>query len=64
MIPHHAVVKDRDGDLWTCPDEAEGRWFCATQTDTHGCTESELVAELAPLDVLVHRGRIEPKDKQ
>ena len=60
MIPSHAVVMDRDGDLWTCMD---GRWYCATQTDMHGCTEPELVAELAPLDVLVWRNRIELKDQ-
>ena len=59
MIPDHAVVSDRDGDLWTCMD---GRWYCATQHDTSGCTETELVAELAPLDVLVWRHRIEAKD--
>lgn len=61
MIPDHAVVMDRDGDLWTCMD---GRWYCATKTDTHGCTETELRAELAPLDVLVWRNRINNKDKQ
>ena len=61
MIPDHAVVSDRDGDLWTCMD---GRWYCATQHDTSGCTERELVAELAPLDVLVWRHRIELKDKE
>ena len=61
MIPSHAVVSDRDGDLWTCMD---GRWYCATQNDTTGCTETELVAELAPLDVLVWRHRIEAKEKQ
>ena len=57
MIPGHAVVMDRDGDLWTCMD---GRWYCATTQDTYGCTETELVAELAPLDVLVWRNRINP----
>lgn len=60
MIPGHAVVMDRDGDLWTCMD---GRWYCATTQDTYGCTETELVAELAPLDVLVWRNRINPKDE-
>ena len=59
MIPDHAVVSDRDGDLWSCMD---GRWYCATHHDTTGCTETELVAELAPLDVLVWRHRINPKD--
>ena len=59
MIPDHAVVSDRDGDLWTCMDV---RWYCATRHDTSGCTEPELVAELAPLDVLVWRHRINPKD--
>lgn len=57
MIPGHAVVMDRDGDLWTC---MNGRWYCATTQDTYGCTETELVAELAPLDVLVWRNRINP----
>lgn len=61
MIPRDAVVMDRDGDLWTSVD---GRWYCATQHDTSGCTEPELVAELAPLDVLVWRHRINAKDKQ
>ena len=61
MIPDHALVTDRDGNIWH---HMDGRWFCATQHDTHGATESELVAELAPLDVLVWRHRINPKDNQ
>ena len=50
---------DRDGDLWTCMD---GRWYCATQQDTHGATAEQLLAEGGPLDVLVWRNRINPKD--
>ena len=61
MIPSHAVVMDRDGDLWTCMD---GRWYCATQHDTHGVPLDELLESCGPLDVLVHRGRIHPKDKE
>lgn len=61
MIPDYAVVMDRDGDLWTCMDS---RWYCATQTDTHGATEDELLEACGPLDVLVHRNRIDVKDKE
>lgn len=61
MIPRDAVVMDRDGDLWTCMD---GRWYCATQHDTHGATAEHLLADLGPLDVLVWRNRINAKDKQ
>ncbi|GLB62700.1 hypothetical protein NCCP2495_05780 [Dietzia sp. NCCP-2495] len=62
MLPRHAVVMDRDGDLWTCPDEAEDRWYCATQHDTHGVPAEEMLAACGPLDVLVHRHRIEAKE--
>ena len=59
MIPRDAVVMDKDGDLWTCMD---GRWYCATQQDIHGSTAEQLLADLGPLDVLVWRNRINPKD--
>lgn len=61
MIPDYALVSDRDGDLWTCVD---GRWYCATQGDTHGVAEAELLEACGPLDVHVWRNRIELKDKQ
>lgn len=61
MIPPDAVVMDKDGDLWTCMDD---RWYCATQADTHGSTGEQLLAELGPLDVLVWRHRINPKDTE
>lgn len=59
MIPRDAVVMDKDGDLWTCMD---GRWYNATGHDTHGSTAEQLLAQLGPLDVLVWRNRINPKD--
>lgn len=59
MIPAEALVLDRDADIWTCVD---GRWYCITQPDTHGSTEDELIALCGPLDVLVWRNRIHPKD--
>ena len=60
MIPDHALVVDRDGDIWSCVD---GRWYCASRQDTYGAVESELVAECGPLDVLVWRERIESKER-
>ncbi len=58
MIPRHAVVMDRDGDLWTCMD---GRWYCATLQGLHATAE-QLLAGYGPLDVLVWRNRINPKE--
>ena len=59
MIARDAVVMDKEGDLWTCMD---GRWYSATQQDTYGSTAEQLLADLGPLDVLVWRNRINPKD--
>ncbi|KAA0916436.1 hypothetical protein [Dietzia sp. ANT_WB102] len=61
MIPTEALVIDRDSDIWSWVD---GRWYCVTQPDTHGSTESELLAECGPLDVLVWRNRIHAKETQ
>lgn len=55
MIPDHAVVRDSDGDLWTCRD---GRWYCNTKRDIHGCTQDVLADECGPLDVFVWRGTL------